>query len=66
MNDMWYALTADDHRMIKKYLSDNGYDSIIDWAVDSDYVFTSAGWLDLLGNTVDLHMQLLFAIQEDK
>jgi hypothetical protein len=61
------AITEYEHDQIERYLALNGYESIEDWAVDSDYTETTnpgpTSWQDEFGNYVNLDAQLLAAIE---
>lgn len=46
---------------VKQYLQENGYASVEEWALDSDYFRDGAvnsGWADEYGTEVDLHEQI--------
>lgn len=48
---------------VETYLEVNNYSSVDEWAADSDYCLTDNGWVDEYGNVVDIHAQLLAAIE---
>lgn len=49
---------------IDSFLRVHGYDSIEEWAADSDYVFHGDEWRDEDGNTVDIHQYLVALLDE--
>jgi hypothetical protein len=49
---------------IDAYLRVHHYDSVEDWAADSDYVRDGDEWRDEDGNTVDIHQYLVALLDE--
>lgn len=72
------TFTTEDYKVMENYLDDSGYGTYEAWAKDSDYVevrepvATPNGWthvsewIDEHGNTVDIQLQLWFAIEDLK
>jgi len=50
-------------QFIIDYLAAACYETIEDWARDSDYMERDGGWVDEEGNPVDLQEQLLGALE---
>lgn len=49
---------------IASWLKDNGYASLVEWGLDSDYYMDNDGvWYDDNGNAVDIFHQALFAME---
>jgi len=49
---------------IASWLKDNGYTSLVEWGLDSDYCMDDDGiWYDDNGNAVDIFSQAYFAME---
>lgn len=58
------VLTEEQEAKIAEYLRQNEYESVEDWARDSDYLLTDCcGWVDLNDDPVDPVIQLWYAIE---
>lgn len=59
---------TDWHAEIERWLSDNMYDSIEEWAIDSDYGYNKHvhGWYNDEGSPVDLEEELIKAIEANQ
>lgn len=54
----------EDQQAMFRYLDENGYDGIADWAQDSDYVWSDIdGWVDESNNPVNIWLQLYDALE---
>lgn len=55
---------SDDEIVVRDYLKATGYDSVEDWALDSNYYYNDDYdvWCDDEGNPVEIRMMLLGAI----
>jgi len=58
------AIRTDRTDEIDAYLRVHHYESVEDWAADSDYVRDGDEWRDEDGNTVDIHQYLVALLDE--
>lgn len=59
------TITPSEQKAMLAYLNDNNYDTIEDWAMDSDYRKSDNGlfWLNEEGHITDLWHSLFFAME---
>ena len=67
----WSTMINMDNRLLNKestkvasWLNTNGYDSLVEWGLDSDYCLDDNGvWYDDNGNEVDIFSQAYYAME---
>lgn len=61
---MWNSPSAEDMKTINAWLAENGYDSVEQWAEDSDMTWEGSYWVDSNGNEIDPYEYLAALIME--
>jgi len=59
----WCNFSPEDEKIIQKYLKDNFYSSIEDWARDSDLYEIDGIWYNSFNVEQDLNVAIYFALE---